>query len=607
MTDESKQNASRVATEENNNPWFRRVIIALFVVAACVRAIDVWRPIDGSVRQSWRETDTGAIARNYYHEDMNIFMPRIDWRGDGPGYVESEFPLFPWTAACLYHVFGYHEEILRVLSYVLSLASCLIFLRLAKRLLPRAAVIPAWTIFALSPMAVQLASAVQPEPLMFFAYLLAIDAFIRWIDHGIRSDYVVALLATTLAILAKVPAAHVGILFACLCFQKFGMSVFRRREIWLFGIISLGLPLAWYSHAHTLWLQYGNSLGISNEAYERISTGNFLMTLWETIPGVISIQSAHIWLGAGLFFGMLGLRDARKSEPSRPLVYWIVALAAFFVVTGRTTGENWAAYYHIVSTPLAAILIGLGYHAVCCTHMRITRRMCVCVVAAAGLAFVAGEVNAGMIGPLSRIALLIGAVAATAGLFIEFEDSLKAGWSGVRPGLLVPCRKLFLACFLAVIGAQIFVIQRDANPRDFAKTYEMAVSFSERTNAAGLIIVGGDSKVDQHGLLRASDCPYFFFWMNRKGFILNDEYQSMEQIQDYKQRGARYFVAERSYLNHVPGFETELRSQFTVLEERGNTLLLDLGPSDALLPGASQASNDLSSGGDRTERASADT
>lgn len=95
--------------------------------------------------------------------------------------------------------------------------------------------------------------------------------------------------------------------------------------------------------------------------------------------------------------------------------------------------------------------------------------------------------------------------------------------------------------------------------------------------------------------------------MNRKGFILNDEYQSMEQIQDYKQRGARYFVAERSYLNHVPGFETELRSQFTVLEERGNTLLLDLGPSDALLPGASQASNDLSSGGDRTERASADT
>ena len=132
MSGKPSDNPADESAQPARQAWSRRTIIALLIAAACVRAIDVWRPVDGSVRQSWRETDTGAIARNFYREDMNILLPRIDWRGDGPGYVESEFPIFPWTAACLYHVFGYHEEFLRVLSYLLSLASCLIFLRLAQ-------------------------------------------------------------------------------------------------------------------------------------------------------------------------------------------------------------------------------------------------------------------------------------------------------------------------------------------------------------------------------------------------------------------------------------------------------------------------------------------
>ena len=41
-------------------------IILLFLLAAGVRAIDVWRPIDGTIREAWREADTCAIARNFY-------------------------------------------------------------------------------------------------------------------------------------------------------------------------------------------------------------------------------------------------------------------------------------------------------------------------------------------------------------------------------------------------------------------------------------------------------------------------------------------------------------------------------------------------------------
>ena len=43
---------------------------------------------------------------NYYREDMNLLKPKIDWRGDGPGYTEMEFPIYPWLIAGFYKIFG---------------------------------------------------------------------------------------------------------------------------------------------------------------------------------------------------------------------------------------------------------------------------------------------------------------------------------------------------------------------------------------------------------------------------------------------------------------------------------------------------------------------
>jgi hypothetical protein len=34
--------------------------------------------------------ESAAIARNYSELGMNIFYPRIDWGGSGPGYAEED-------------------------------------------------------------------------------------------------------------------------------------------------------------------------------------------------------------------------------------------------------------------------------------------------------------------------------------------------------------------------------------------------------------------------------------------------------------------------------------------------------------------------------------
>ena len=63
-----------------------RLIVYILLIGAIFLRLDIFRKIYQS-DVGWRECDVGAIARNFYIEDMNILYPRIDWRGDGPGYV----------------------------------------------------------------------------------------------------------------------------------------------------------------------------------------------------------------------------------------------------------------------------------------------------------------------------------------------------------------------------------------------------------------------------------------------------------------------------------------------------------------------------------------
>ncbi len=557
----------------------KATIIVLFIVAATVRMIDVWRPIDGSIRESWREADTGAIARNFYREGMNIFEPRIDWRGDGPGFVESEFPIYPWLVACLYHLFGYHEEILRVVSYLVSLACCGMFLRLAGRLLPRSAIPVSFAIFALSPMAVRLANSVQPEPLMFLMYLFAIDAFIRWTDDQKPRHYAFALFATTLAILAKVTAAHVGVLFACLCLRRFVWSALKRFDVWTFAIVSLGVPFLWYWHAHEIWLQYGNSLGISNEAYVRISSGSFLLSVWETVPGVLSIQSLQVWMGAGLFLGMLGLRASRRLPSTEPLQFWVLALIAYFLITGRTTGESWAAYYHIVSVPAACMLMGLGFDTFFRGRVAIDVRAVAWCATVAGVAAFVAWTHLDTLERQAAVMLVVGAVAAAAGLSAQMLGDV-ASVPSLRP-LRLSAGLPMTACLLMVAALEVREIRNEAHPHHLEPAYRSAVAFAHYVPEGELIIASGPSERDQHGLLRAANPSYYFFWMDRKGFTLHDDQQTPEHLKQLRQRGGCYFVAERESLTTAPELEQYLRRSCETLEETEHAILFDL---DGLTP-----------------------
>ena len=529
MTDTDQTPTSQSDDWAKVRRFYPAMVVIIFLVAIAARAIDVWRPVDGTIRDTWREPDVAGIARNYYEEGMNFFEPRIDWRGDGPGYVESEFPLYPWTVACLYHVFGYHEELLRVVSFVLSVIAFAVFYRVARYTLPQFGVLAACTVFAISPMAIRMASAIQPEPLMFLGYMSGAYFFMKWCREQTRFHFWMSLAMTTLAILGKIPAAHIGILYAILCFQHFGWITFTRKEIWGYAFAVLAIPIAWYAYAHSLYAEYGNSLGMSNEAYVRISSMSFIEAMATTIPGVLAIENELLWSPTGWVMGIIGVIVAFRNSEQSWIVSWLLALICFYVVTGRTTGESWAHHYHIVSTPV--------------------------------------------------VALLLGAASAVFPAMIRRANETTAMPFSI--GTLFLRRGFAVALFFLMATTLLFHARRvnwDIRPTHNAHLYEAATELSPLMTRDSLIVASGAGATDQYGLMRAFNAPYFFFWTGRKGFTLTNEEQDIASLEDYRQRGASYFFAERRCLKLRPEFEGQLRERYRVLGEKNDVLLIELEP-----------------------------
>src|SRR5262249_36980805 len=144
----------------------------------------VWRPLDHRIRAPWRQADYTQIARNFAREDPNPLHPRIDWRRDGTGLVEMEAPFLPWTAGMLDRLLGYREEYLRVLACLLEIGSLLLFAGLSRRLLPEEGAAIALGFYAVNPLLVYLATAMQPEPPMLFLSLLAMSLLARFDRDG---------------------------------------------------------------------------------------------------------------------------------------------------------------------------------------------------------------------------------------------------------------------------------------------------------------------------------------------------------------------------------------------------------------------------------------
>jgi hypothetical protein len=336
-------------------PSDRRLLAAILLVAVALRVAWVGRPLDHRLAASWRQADSFQIARNFAREDARIFYPRIDWRADTPGFVEMELPLLPWAGGMLFRVFGEHAQILRMLSCLLEIGSLLLFTSLAYRLLPATAALAAVALFAINPLLIYLATALQPEPLMLFFAMASVVLLERWNERGNDAFLLAAAAALGGAILAKAPAASLAILFIWVVLRREGISAPARPQLWLAAAIALVPPLAWYAWAKHFYVLYGNSLGLSNE-YPFLG----LDMLWPPhfAVGLIKLEAVFVLTPVAWLLVAASLGAWPSIE--RPLV-WLASAWILLIVAARTTADDWAFYYHSLAVAPACLLIGAGY------------------------------------------------------------------------------------------------------------------------------------------------------------------------------------------------------------------------------------------------------
>lgn len=332
-------------------------ITLIILISIVMRLPFIFAPeLHGFQGATWRQADTASIAHNFTGSE-NILFPQIDWGGNGPGFVETEFQFYPFIVSLLYQVFGERIFIGLFVSLVFSTGSLIFFYALARHLLSSRAATIALIFFAASPLFTAYSVVFMPEPTVFFFYMAALYLFVKWLN---KQDFGLLLLAgftTALAILVKPTSIHIGFVFLFLVIEKYNLRFLKDRRLWLFAIISLLPGVVWYLHARDLYLDYGNTFGIISGGDSKFDNLRYWLS-----PGfyfsVIKIDLVSIFAIGGIFPFAIGIGIARFNRKYRFILYGAAAIAIYYLLIPRYI--SFADYYHIFALPYAALGVGLG-------------------------------------------------------------------------------------------------------------------------------------------------------------------------------------------------------------------------------------------------------
>ncbi len=327
----------------------RYSILWILVLAAVLRFVQIDAPPVG--RHAWRQSDTASVARNFHRHGNHLLYPQIDW--EIPGFVEMEFPIYPWMTSVVYSVVGESEAAARMLSVLGSLVTIGFLYLLILRILGRRAALWAAFFFAVLPASLFFGRAIMPESWMLAASAAAVYFFVRWTDEDSWFFYCLALLATSLACLLKLTSLYLGLPLLWLVWQKWGRKTLGRWQFWLFGSVVAMVLLAWYGHTYRLGQEYGASFHILTTA------GTDKWGTWELLadPGFyhrvfVGYLGERIltWIGLPIF--VVGLFLPRQSPLERLFDIWLLSI---IVVLLLASGGSYQHDYYSLPLVLPAV------------------------------------------------------------------------------------------------------------------------------------------------------------------------------------------------------------------------------------------------------------
>src|SRR5215510_14483369 len=175
-----------------------KLAIVIWIFAVATRLILINQPyVD---HWSWRQSDVAAIARNFLQNGFRFACPQIDWAGNAPGYVGTEFPILPFIAALCYKFAGAHEWIGRIQAVIFFAFSLPFFFLLVRKIFGSTAAIWASFFYSFAPLNIFAGRSFMPDVPSLGLASVGLYFFLRWVQRGQLSSFFVAAIAISLSL-----------------------------------------------------------------------------------------------------------------------------------------------------------------------------------------------------------------------------------------------------------------------------------------------------------------------------------------------------------------------------------------------------------------------
>jgi len=154
---------------------------------------------------------------------------------------------------------------------------------------------------------------------------------------------------------------YIGLPILVLFIMKYGRGIVKQKLFWLFGVLSLLPVVLWYFHAHSLYVEYGNTFGILSGGYNKFArvelllSADFYILMAKRILLSVSTPIVVFLSGYGLF-----------QRPAKQAAYVLQAWAAGLVVYTLliAEGNKDMIYYQLPWLPVLALLGSVGLFSV---------------------------------------------------------------------------------------------------------------------------------------------------------------------------------------------------------------------------------------------------
>lgn len=308
---------------------------------------------------SWRQADTAAVARNFFKEGFNPFIPKHDDMSPpgnaAPNLQRYRFVELPIYNSLVYFTYllngGVDERLARMVSVLISLGSTVFIYLITRRYWGVATSLMSALVFAILPFNIFFSRVILPEPSLVFFSLGMFYFTDRWIFEKTNKLYLLSTIFTAAAFLTK-PMAVFYLLPLAYSYFKVEKKIWPVPKRYFLWIFSSFLPLlgwrVWISqHPEGIpasnWLLNGNGIRF-RPAFWRWIIGDRFGREILTAPGMV------------LFF--LGLI---KKWDKEGMVLHLLALSSFLYLIVFATGNVQHDYYQTFIIPPLSMFLARGF------------------------------------------------------------------------------------------------------------------------------------------------------------------------------------------------------------------------------------------------------